>query len=183
MLPLENGVEAADTLAEVLGEAVVLDGLCGILAWKEAPGHIVHAGVDPFVRFSERDNRNSERTARLKAAFDRADGVSAEIPDDIRVAQWSKFLFICALSGIGAITRAPIGVTRQLPETRQLIEAILVEIEAVARAQGWPSPTMPPSAPCASSMQCRPKAPPRCSATSWPASHRSWNPRTVPWFG
>lgn len=136
VLPLENGVEAADTLAEVLGEAVVLDGLCGILAWKEAPGHIVHAGVDPFVRFSERDNRNSERTARLKAAFDRADGVSAEIPDDIRVAQWSKFLFICALSGIGAITRAPIGVTRQLPETRQLIEAILVEIEAVARAQG-----------------------------------------------
>ncbi len=136
VLPLENGVEAADILVEVLGEAAILDGLCGILAWKEAPGHIVHAGVDPFVRFSERDNRSSERTARLKAAFDRAEGVSAEIPDDIRVAQWSKFLFICAMSGIGAVTRAPIGVTRQLPETRGMIEAILAEIEAVARAQG-----------------------------------------------
>lgn len=132
VLPLENGVEAADVLAEVLGAPPVLDGLCGILAWREAPGHIRHAGVDPFVRFGERDNRNSSRTARLKAAFDKAHGVSAEIPDDIRVAQWSKFLFICAMSGIGSITRAPIGITRQLPETRRLIQAMLEEIAQVA---------------------------------------------------
>ncbi|MCE8035639.1 MAG: 2-dehydropantoate 2-reductase [Halomonas sp.] len=136
VLPLENGVEAADILAEVLGEAPVLDGLCGILAWREAPGHIRHAGVDPFIRFGERDNHSSARTARLKAVFDKVHGVSAEIPDDIRVAQWSKFLFICAMSGIGSITRAPIGVTRQLPETRALIQAMLEEIDQVARAHG-----------------------------------------------
>ncbi|MBW6391748.1 2-dehydropantoate 2-reductase [Billgrantia antri] len=136
VLPLENGVEAADILAEVLGDAPVLDGLCGILAWREAPGRIRHAGVDPFVRFGERDNHSSARTARLKAAFDKARGVSAEIPDDIRVAQWSKFLFICAMSGIGSISRAPIGVTRQVPETRSLIQAMLEEIDQVARGHG-----------------------------------------------
>lgn len=136
VLPLENGVEAAETLAEVLGEAPVLDGLCGILAWRQGPGQIRHGGVDPFVRFGERDNRSSERIRRLKAAFDRASGLSAEIPDDIQVAVWSKFLFICAMSGIGSITRAPIGVTRQLPETRALIERLLDEIDAVARAHG-----------------------------------------------
>ncbi|MEQ5802788.1 2-dehydropantoate 2-reductase [Halomonas sp. H10-9-1] len=136
VVPLENGVEAADTLAEALGEAHVLEGLCGILAWQEAPGHIRHAGVSPFVRFGERDNHPSKRGERLKAAFDAAHGVTAEIPDDIQAAVWSKFLFICAMSGIGAITRAPIGVTRRLPETRELIEAILAEIAAVARARG-----------------------------------------------
>ncbi|WP_104201649.1 2-dehydropantoate 2-reductase [Billgrantia saliphila] len=136
VLPLENGVEAADILAEVLGPGPVLEGLCGILAWREAPGHIRHAGVDPFVRLGERDSRSSERTARLKAAFDHAHGVSAEIPDDIQVALWSKFLFICAMSGIGSITRAPIGITRQLPETRAMIEAMLEEIDAVARGLG-----------------------------------------------
>lgn len=136
VLPLENGVEAANTLAEVLGETPVIDGLCGILAWREAPGHVRHAGVDPFVRFGERDNHSSERITRLKAVFDGARGVSAEIPDDIRVAQWSKFLFICAMSGIGSIARAPIGVTRQLPETRVIIERMLEEIDAVARAHG-----------------------------------------------
>lgn len=136
VLPLENGVEAANTLEEALGANVVLEGLCGILAWREAPGRIRHAGVDPFVRFSERDNRTSDRVMRLKAAFDGAPGVNAEIPDDIQVALWSKFLFICAMSGIGGVTRAPIGVTRRLPETRRLIEQMLEEIDAVARAHG-----------------------------------------------
>ena len=136
VVPLENGVEAADILAGTLGQAHVLDGLCGILAWREGPGHIRHAGVSPFVRFGERDNRRSKRAERLKAAFDQARGLSAEIPDDIQVAVWSKFLFICAMSGIGSVTRAPIGVTRTLPETRTLIEQILAEIEAVARARG-----------------------------------------------
>ncbi|MCC5882384.1 MAG: 2-dehydropantoate 2-reductase [Halomonas sp.] len=136
VLPLENGVEAADTLAEVLGDSPVLEGLCGILAWREAPGLIRHAGVDPFVRLGERDNQSSERTARLKAVFDKAHGISAEIPDDIRVAQWSKFLFICAMSGIGSLCRAPIGVTRQLPETRALIQAMLEEIDQVAKGHG-----------------------------------------------
>ncbi|QTF92452.1 2-dehydropantoate 2-reductase [Halomonas sp. BM-2019] len=136
VVPLENGVEAADQLAAVLGQAHVLDGLCGILAWREGPGHIRHAGVAPFVRFGERDNRRSKRAERLKAAFDAARGVTAEIPDDIQAAVWSKFLFICAMSGIGSVTRAPIGVTRTLPETRALIEQLLAEIAAVARARG-----------------------------------------------
>ncbi|MDN3557689.1 2-dehydropantoate 2-reductase [Halomonas maura] len=136
VLPMENGVEAADTLSEVLGETAVLDGLCGILAWREAPGLIRHAGVDPFVRFGTRLPAQRAGAERLKAAFDRTIGVSAEMPEDIEVAVWSKFLFICAMSGIGAITRAPLGVTRQLPETRGLIEQILAEIEAVARARG-----------------------------------------------
>lgn len=136
VLPLENGVEAADTLAEVLGEGPVIDGLCAIVAWREAPGHIHHAGVDPVVRFAERDNRPSARVSRLQAAFAGARGLSVDIPDDIRAAVWGKFLFICAMSGIGSITRAPIGVSRQLDETRAVIERLIAEIEAVARARG-----------------------------------------------
>ncbi|WP_299232378.1 2-dehydropantoate 2-reductase [uncultured Halomonas sp.] len=136
VVPLENGVEAADILTETLGERHVLEGLCGILAWKAAPGHIKHAGVSPFVRFGERDNHKSQRCERLKAAFDVARGFTAEIPDDIQAAVWSKFLFICAMSGIGSITRAPIGVTRRLPETRVMIQQVLAEIAVVARARG-----------------------------------------------
>ncbi|TDX31624.1 ketopantoate reductase [Modicisalibacter xianhensis] len=136
VVPFENGVEAADQIAAALGERHAVGGLCGILAYRDAPGHIVHAGVDPFVRFGERDNRPSERLEALKAIFERARGVQAEIPDDINVAIWSKFLFICAMSGIGAITRAPIGVCRQLPQTRHMIEQMLDEIYQVGRARG-----------------------------------------------
>lgn len=136
VVPFENGVEAADQVAAALGERHAVGGLCGILAYRDAPGHIVHAGVDPFVRFGERDNRSSERLEALKLAFERAHGVQAEIPEDITVAIWSKFLFICAMSGIGAITRVPIGVSRQLPQTRGMIERILDEIAQVGHARG-----------------------------------------------
>ncbi|EPC03671.1 hypothetical protein L861_19245 [Litchfieldella anticariensis FP35 = DSM 16096] len=136
VVPLENGVEAADQLADILGREHVVGGLCGILAWREGPGVIRHAGIDPFVRIGELDNRISERTQRLQAAFVRATGVEAEIADDIQVAIWSKFLFICAMSGIGSITRAPIGITRVVPDTRRTIEQILEEIYRVGLAKG-----------------------------------------------
>lgn len=136
VLPLQNGVEAADQLAAALGETHVLDGLCGILAWREGPGVIRHAGVSPFIRLGTRLPSQAAGAEALRATLDRTSGISAEIPDDIEAAVWSKFLFICAMSGIGALTRAPIGTTRTLPETRELTGQILSEIDAVARARG-----------------------------------------------
>lgn len=136
VVPLENGVEAPDQLAEVLGREHVLGGLCKIISAIVAPGHIRHAGIDPYIAFGELDGRKSERAERLRQAFARAIGVIAEIPDDIQVAMWEKFVFIAAISGVGAVTRAPAGVIRSLPETRQMLEQAMREILAVARARG-----------------------------------------------
>jgi 2-dehydropantoate 2-reductase len=49
---------------------------------------------------------------------------------------WAKFLLIAPLSGLGAVSRAPGGVLRGLPETRQLLEDAMHEVAAVARACG-----------------------------------------------
>lgn len=136
VLPLLNGVESFEILSAELGEKAVLEGLCGILAWREAPGLIRHGGVDPFICFGEHDNLPSDRIERLRQVFGRCQGVTVQVPDDIHVAVWSKFMFICAMSGIGAMCRLPIGVTRRLSETRELIEAMLGEIDTVAHALG-----------------------------------------------
>jgi 2-dehydropantoate 2-reductase len=58
------------------------------------------------------------------------------LTDDIQLALWEKFLFITAWAGVGAVTRAPMGVVRRLPETRRLIEGALEELASVARARG-----------------------------------------------
>jgi 2-dehydropantoate 2-reductase len=58
------------------------------------------------------------------------------MPSDIHAALWMKFLFITPCSGIGALTRAPIGVWRRLPETRQMSEQAVHEVLAVAHARG-----------------------------------------------
>lgn len=136
VVPLLNGVEAPEQLAAILGRAHVLGGLCGLLSWVVEPGHIRHAGLEPFVHFGELDNRRSERAERLLGTFARARGVIADIPADIHTAMWRKFLFIAAMSGVGAVTRAPVGVYRELPETRALLEAVMREIAALARRRG-----------------------------------------------
>jgi 2-dehydropantoate 2-reductase len=132
VVPLENGVEAPSELAEVLGEEHVLGGLCRIISALVGPGHIRHAGISPTVTFGELDGRRSERAERLLQAFEKAEGVAPSIPPDVRVAMWEKFLFIAALSGVGAVARAPVGVLRSLPETRRMLEQAMEEILSVA---------------------------------------------------
>jgi 2-dehydropantoate 2-reductase len=134
VLPLQNGIEAPDRLAAVLGADHVLGGLCRIIAYLEGPGHIRHVGVPPSVTLGELDGSSSPRVEAVRQAFARARGVTAEIVPDVRAAMWEKFLFIAAASGVGALTRAPVGVIRSQPETRRLLEQALEEIHAVARA-------------------------------------------------
>ena len=134
VVPLQNGVEAPSQLASTLGHEHVLGGLCGLISYVVEPGHICHAGADPFIKFGELDNHPSERAERLRIAFERTIGVTAEIPSDIHVAMWQKFMFVTAWSGLGAVTRSPVGIFRSLPETRQILEQIMQEIYKVAQA-------------------------------------------------
>jgi 2-dehydropantoate 2-reductase len=133
VVPLENGVDAPAQLIAALGADHVLGGLCKISAFIAQSGHIRHVGIEPYVAFGELDHRLSQRVEALRQAFERA-GVSVEVPKDIQAAMWEKFVFIAAISGVGAVTRAPAGVIRSLPETRQMLEEAIEEIVAVARA-------------------------------------------------
>ena len=134
VVPLQNGVEAPAQLAQALGPEHALGGLCGTISWVTAPGRIRTATDTDFIKFGELDNRPSERTEELRRAFDRA-GVTADIPEDVHKALWEKFLFVVSFGGVGAVTRAPIGVIRALPEVRQILEGCMQEIFSVARAR------------------------------------------------
>src|SRR5262245_59388969 len=89
----------------------------------------------PFIIIGELDNTRSERVERLHQALART-GVQSTIADDIRAALWEKLLFVGPVGGVGAVTRAPVGVFRLLPETHTLLMAAMAEIQAVARARG-----------------------------------------------
>lgn len=134
VVPLQNGVEAPSQLAEVVGAGHVLGGLCGTLSWIVGPGHIRSMGETHFIKFGELDKQPSERAERLRQAFERA-GVKVDVPPDINVSLWEKFLFVVSFGGVGSVTRAPIGVIRTLPETRELLSQGLGEIFQVARAR------------------------------------------------
>lgn len=135
VVPLENGIDAPEQLAPIVGPGRVLGGLCGIVSYIVEPGHIRHAGIEPFLLFAELDDQPSERVALLRATFESA-GIKVQETDDIHRSLWSKFLFIAPLSAIGAATRMPVGVWRSIDETRALAERMLGEIVALAQARG-----------------------------------------------
>ena len=135
VVPLQNGVEAADELRAVLGDRPVLGGVAKVFSFLVGPGHLRRPGGPASVSLGELDNRPSDRVRRLAECL-RGAGLGAEIPPDIQVALWEKFLFVASGGGLGAVTRAPIGIVRSVPETRALLEAAMEEIRAVARARG-----------------------------------------------
>lgn len=135
VIPLQNGVEAADELRAVLGAVHVVGGLCRISSLVAGPGRIQHVAMEPYIAFNWFEDRADSRLEALRDAF-RSQGINAEIPADIAAALWAKFVFIAPISGVGAVTRAPVGVQRAVPETRRLLVSAINETAAVARARG-----------------------------------------------
>jgi 2-dehydropantoate 2-reductase len=135
VVPLENGIDAPEVIASVLGREHAAGGLCAIVSFIVEPGYIRHAAFDPMVMFGELDNQYTGRVERLRQAFTQAN-VNAEIPEDIHRSMWTKFLFIATLSGMGALTRVPIGVWRAMPEIRAIVTESLREVVALATARG-----------------------------------------------
>jgi len=87
------------------------------------------------VVFGELDGRPSPRLEALRAAFTQA-GVRAEVSPDIRRTLWQKYVMITAQAGMTALSRAPIGVIRAVPESRQMYRRIAEELTALAAASG-----------------------------------------------
>lgn len=135
VIPLQNGMEAPQQLAAVLGTDRVSGGLCRIVAEAIGPGEIDHRSAEPSIEFGELEPlRNPERLEQLRDGF-LAGNVRCQIPRDIALAMWEKFLFII-WGALGAVTRLPIGPIRSSPELRVRLVAALEEVAQIARAHG-----------------------------------------------
>ena len=137
VLPVQNGVEAARQLAEAVGDEHVLGGVCMIIAYLVEPGHVRRLGDTVAVELGAIAEAPSTRGTmqQLRRALEDA-GVECSVSPDIHRAIWRKFLLISSYGGVGALSRSPVGVTRVVPETRDLIEDAMREVVAVGRAHG-----------------------------------------------
>ena len=140
VVPLQNGVEAPEQLANILDPANVLGGMCAIVAFQASPGHIKHSGANPLIRFGHLDNRPDPRINALSEVFNHCSGVKSSIPDNVMAAMWQKFMLITPWSGLGAVSRAPIGVLLEQPETRDLLTEAADEIYRLGLAMDIPLP-------------------------------------------
>jgi 2-dehydropantoate 2-reductase len=136
ILPLLNGIEHMDALVNAFGREHVIGGLCRISAFVAGAGYVKHVGLDPYIAFGELSGGKSERIAALLNAFKNISGITAEARENVELAMWEKYLLICAFSGVGAVTRSPVGVFRSIPETRAMFRRALEEVVLVANSRG-----------------------------------------------
>ncbi|MEH6407368.1 MAG: 2-dehydropantoate 2-reductase, partial [Leeuwenhoekiella sp.] len=135
ILPLQNGADNIEKLLKIVPKNQILGGLCRIISYVKEPGVIEHPAFEPIVIFGEIDNSKSERVLEIKKVFDEA-GFTNKIADDIEAEIWKKFLFICTISGLGGLTRVPIGKIRESEYLYKVMQDTANEILAVAKARG-----------------------------------------------
>jgi 2-dehydropantoate 2-reductase len=135
VLSLQNGLGNVEAIAAEIGSRNTMGGAAYLVSTIAEPGLVVHSGGPATLIFGELDGRRSDRTGRLLDAL-RAGGVEATLSDEIWRSLWDKFAFICALSGMTAAVRLPIGDIRSVPDSWQMFRDILHEVAAVATAEG-----------------------------------------------
>lgn len=135
ILPLQNGIDAADRIGAVVGMEHMLGGATWISSAVEAPGVIKQVSQFRRVVLGELDGQVTARAQAVHKAFEET-GITAELSEDILKILWTKFVFISMASSLGSLTRLTIGQYRSVPETRAMMTTLMQEVEAVARAQG-----------------------------------------------
>ena len=135
VVTLQNGVEAASMVAEVIGAQRVMGGVAEISAAIEEPGVVRLNSAYTRLRFGELNGDRSTRGKALEAVCIDA-GLEAELSSDIEKALWEKFMLLVPISGLTSVTRSTFGATCADPDTRALIEDCIREVIAVATAKG-----------------------------------------------
>ncbi len=135
ILSIQNGIDSADQIARIVGRKPLLGGVAQVSSVIEAPGVVAQIAGAGKIVFGELDGGSSAGAQRLQDTFRRA-GITAEVHPNVRVALWEKFILICGLSGVTALTRLPIGSILASPETRDFLRGTMAEAEVVTRAEG-----------------------------------------------
>ena len=137
VLTLQNGIDNEEKLQNIIGKEKVMGGVAYLSSQIIQPGIIQKAGGPRKIVFGEMDGSMTERAEEIRKVLESA-GIDCEISEQIQVVLWEKFIFICAMGGMTAVTRKPIGPIRNFPQALEMCTAVMREVEAVGKALSIP---------------------------------------------
>lgn len=132
---LQNGVDNEEKLAAVYGAERVMGGAAYIFTSIAGPGLIRQIGGPRRMVFGEMSSGASKRGDAILAELKDAE-INAEYAQDIEAELWTKFIFICAIGGMTALTRSSIGEIMAYEGTRNMMRETMREVFLVGRAKG-----------------------------------------------
>lgn len=134
LLPILNGIEAERRLSDEFGEEKVLYGFITDLSSN-------HSGIETTcfsegtIIFGEKDNSVSERVKEIASLFDRA-GQKYQIPEDIKLRKWWKFMLNTCYNTLSAILLADYAAIYDNSHFIRCVRLIAREVQLVANAEG-----------------------------------------------
>jgi 2-dehydropantoate 2-reductase len=135
VLSVQNGIDNEQQIGEVIGPEHIVGCVSYVSSIIDSPGVVSQTGGPGKIVLGEMQGGKSARTETIQSTLQNS-GIAAELHPDIQVALWQKFLAICGVNGITALTRLPMGEILACEETRNLMRGTMAEVEAVARASG-----------------------------------------------
>jgi 2-dehydropantoate 2-reductase len=127
VLSFQNGVDNVGQIRAAAG-IDALPTVVYVAASVPEPGRVKHVGRGDLV-FGPRN----ERTERVAALFSRAN-VPCRISDNIDGELWTKLIWNCALNAVSALGHAKYGQIAASADARKVVETVVDEVLAVARA-------------------------------------------------
>ena len=135
VLTIQNGLGAADVVAEVVGAERLMVGVAGGFgASLVGPGHAHHHGLE-LVRVGERAGPATERTERIAEVW-RAAGFTVKTYDDVERLLWEKLICNACYAGVGGLLELTIGGVIDNPEAWSVARRCAQEALDVGRTCG-----------------------------------------------
>jgi 2-dehydropantoate 2-reductase len=140
VISLQNGVDNEEKIKRNIPTGRVFGGVAYIYASITRPGEVMESGSPRKIQFAPLPGGSEEDRAHARVIRDACvkAGIDAEVPEDIAVALWKKFIFITGAAGITALTGLTLGEVLEVAPTRRLMIDAMHETEAVARARKIP---------------------------------------------
>jgi len=127
VLSFQNGVDNVEQLRDAAAMEA-LPAVVYVAASVPEPGRVKHVGRGDLV-FGPKN----EKTERLAGLFSRAN-VPSRISDNILGELWTKLVWNCALNAVSALGRAKYGQIARSADASRVVETVVHEVLAVARA-------------------------------------------------
>jgi 2-dehydropantoate 2-reductase len=127
VLSMQNGVDNVEQIRAV-GRIDALASVVYVAASVPEPARIKHVGRGDLVI-----GPRNQRTEWIAGTFERA-GVPCRISDNIEGELWTKLVANCGLNAISALGRAKYGFIAASDDARKLVDTVIREVVAVAKA-------------------------------------------------
>lgn len=133
LMPLQNGIDAAQRIQKLFPNNPVIEACVYIVAQLTEPGVVQVNGNMRKLYFGS-DTVSAMMLKHLEQLFTNA-GIETYLSSDIKQIIWKKFIFVSSIASVTSYLDVVIGKVLENPDYRDMLTKAILEIREIAIAQ------------------------------------------------